>query len=78
GDRGTDSPVLRDHKAFLFDRSKNLLVLPVLVAEIDEQKYPQGVPPNTYGEYVWQGAYVFNLSSTVGFTLKGRITHIEN
>jgi len=78
GDRGTDSPVLRDHKAFLFDRSRNLLVLPVLVAEIDEAKYPNGVPPYTQGDYVWQGAYVFNISLDEGLALRGRITHLEN
>ncbi len=78
GDRGTDSPVLRDHKAFLFDKSKNLLVLPVLVAEIDEEKYPNGVPPNVHGEYVWQGAYVFNVSIAEGIVYRGRITHMEN
>jgi uncharacterized secreted protein with C-terminal beta-propeller domain len=78
GDRGTDSPVLRDHKAFLFDRSRNLLVIPVLVAEIDEAKYPNGVPPSTHGDYVWQGAYVFNISLDEGLALRGRITHLEN
>jgi len=78
GDRGTDSPVLRDHKAFLFDRSKNLLVIPVLVAEIDEEKYPNGVPPNAHGEYVWQGAYVFNVSIAEGIVFRDRITHMEN
>lgn len=78
GDRGTDSPVLRDHKAFLFDRSKNFLVLPVLVAEINEEKYPNGVPPNLHGEYVWQGAYVFNVSIAEGIVFRDRITHMEN
>ncbi len=78
GDRGTDSPVLRDHKAFLFDKSKNLLVIPVLVAEIDEEKYPNGVPPNMQGDYVWQGAYVFNITLDQGFVFKGRITNIED
>ncbi len=78
GDRGTDSPVLWDHKAFLFDKSRNLLVIPVSVAEIDESKYPNGVPPNAYGEYVWQGAYVFDISLDQGLQLKGRITHIES
>jgi len=34
GDRGSDSPVLNDHKAFLFDGEKHLLAIPVLVAEI--------------------------------------------
>jgi inhibitor of cysteine peptidase len=78
GDRGTDSPVLRDHKAFLFDKSRNLLVIPVSVAEIDESKYPYGVPSNAYGEPVWQGAYAFNVSLDQGIQLKGRITHIES
>ena len=78
GDRGTDSPVLRDHKAFLFDKSKKLLVIPVLVAEIDEAKYPDGVPPYAYGDYVWQGAYVFDISLDGGLVLRGRITHLEN
>jgi len=78
GDRGTDSYALSDHKAFLFSRSKNLLVMPILLAEIDEGKYPGGVPPDAYGEYVWQGAYVFNVSLENGFVLKGRITHLEN
>jgi len=77
GDRGTDSPLLSDHKALLFDKSRSLLVLPVLVAEIDEAKYLEGVPPNTYGDYVWQGAYVFNISLD-GLVLKGKITHLEN
>lgn len=80
GERGTDSPVLRDHKAFLFDREKNLLVIPVLVADVDESKYPQGVPPYAYGEPVWQGAYVFTVSlePEEKIILRGTVTHIEN
>lgn len=80
GDRGTESPVLSDHKAFLFDKEKNLLVIPVLVAEINESQYPNGVPPNTYGTFVWQGAYVFTVSLELAekILLKGTITHIEN
>jgi inhibitor of cysteine peptidase len=78
GDRGTDSPVLYDHKALLFDESRNLMVMPILVAEVDQSKYPGGVPPNAYGEYVWQGAYVFNISLDQGIQFKGRITHIDD
>lgn len=78
GDRGSDTPVLQDHKAFLFNMSKNLLVIPVLVAQIDQTQYPDGVPPNIMGLPVWQGAYVFNVSLTNGFVLKGNVTHIEN
>ncbi len=77
GDRGTDSPILYDHKALLFDKEKNLLVIPVAVAEIDEGDYPDGVPDWAYGEYVWQGAYVFDISLD-GIGLRGRITHMED
>jgi len=78
GERGTDSPVLWDHKAFLFDKSRNLLVIPVLVAEIDRSEYPEKVPPDAYGKPVWQGAYVFHVSLDAGLRLEGKITHIEN
>jgi inhibitor of cysteine peptidase len=80
GDRGTDSPVLRDHKAFLFDKEKNLIVIPVSVAEIHESQYPNGVPPYVSGEIAWQGAYVFTVSLTLEkkIMLNGTITHVEN
>jgi uncharacterized secreted protein with C-terminal beta-propeller domain len=65
GDRGTESPVLRDHKAFLFDESKNLLVMPISVVERGKG-------------FVWQGAYVFDISLDEGLVLKGRITHLED
>ena len=78
GDRGTDSPALIDPKAFLFDKSKNLLVIPVTLAIVDNStidQYGQS-KASVYGETVWQGAYVFSLT-TNGFTLKGTITHLN-
>ncbi len=75
GDRGTDSYVLHDHKAFLFDRNKNLLVIPILLAEIKGDK--EELPRNTYGDYVFQGAYVYDITLENGFDLKGRITHYD-
>ena len=77
GDRGTESPVLWDHKALLFDKERNLLAIPVSVAEIDEEKYPEGVPPYTHGDYVWQGVYVFRVTEN-NVTLRGGITHVED
>ncbi|OGS51278.1 MAG: hypothetical protein A3K65_06165 [Euryarchaeota archaeon RBG_16_68_12] len=74
GDRGTDSEVLRDHKAFLFIPERNLLVLPVELYEVDRSTYPGEVPPQTYGEFVWQGAYVLSVTLD-GITLTGRVTH---
>jgi len=75
GDRGTDSPALQDHKAFLFSREKGLLVLPILEAKINPESYGGSPPPNAYGEYVYQGAYVFDISLE-GISLRGRVTHI--
>ncbi len=77
GDRGTDSPVLDDHKALLFDKARNLLVIPVLVAEIDENQYAGEVPSSAHGEFVWQGAYVFDISLD-GLELRGGITHLDD
>jgi uncharacterized secreted protein with C-terminal beta-propeller domain len=77
GDRGTDSPVLHDHKALLINKERNLLVIPVLVAEIDEEKYPGGVPANAYGDFVWQGAYVFTITENT-IELRGGITHLDD
>lgn len=74
GDRGTDSPILSDHKAFLFDREKNLLVIPVFLAELTEEQ-KQKKESWEYGEYVFQGSYIYNLTLEKGFELKGRITH---
>jgi len=78
GDRGSDTPVLTDPKAFLFDRSRNLLAIPVMVAKIDESKYPSPVPPYAYGDPVWQGAYVFDISLYHDIVSEGNITHLDN
>ncbi|MFC2143356.1 beta-propeller domain-containing protein [Candidatus Aenigmatarchaeota archaeon] len=78
GDRGTDSFALHDHKAFLFDKEKNLLVIPVLLAELTDEDKDQpwgwGVP---YGTHTFQGAFVFDISLDNGFVEKGRITHAD-
>ncbi len=77
GDRGTDSYALNDHKAFLFDKQRNLLVLPITLYQINRERNPSPVA-NTYGEAVFQGAYVFNVSLDNGFTLRGRVSHADN
>lgn len=71
GDRGTQSDLLYDHKALLFDREKNLLAFPVQVAEV-----PEGTTdPTTWGDTVFDGAYVYSLDLTNGFQLRGKISH---
>ncbi len=74
GEQGTDSEALRDHKAFLFDKNKNLLVLPV--TEVKSQPHYDS-KLGYYKQRFWQGAYVFGLTPKDGFTVKGKITHNE-
>ena len=79
GDRGTDSPALYDHKAFLFDREKELLVIPVSLYEITQENKDRYAASNgteeLFGQFTFQGAYVYRLSLDNGFEYKGRITH---
>jgi uncharacterized secreted protein with C-terminal beta-propeller domain len=79
GDRGTDSPALYDHKAFLFDREKELLIIPVSLYEVPQEIKDRYVESNgteeLFGQFTFQGAYVYKLSLDNGFEYKGRITH---
>ena len=79
GDRGTDSEALHNHKAFLFDRERDLLVIPITLAEIPEEikKEDQSVRPQ-YGDFVFQGAYVYDITLNDGFDLRGRVTHYDD
>jgi len=79
GDRGTDSELLYNHKALLFSKEKNLLAFPVTLMEIKDKKEKMdnsGFPD--YGEFVFQGAYVYNVDLKNGFQLKARISHISD
>ena len=79
GDRGTDSPALYDHKAFLFDREKELLVIPVSLYEITQETKDRYINSNgreqLFGQFTFQGALVYQLNLENGFNFKGRITH---
>src|SRR2546430_1538405 len=72
GDRGSDSPALTDHRSVLFDKSLNLLVIPVEIA----QAQPSATSPWSYNPPVWQGAYVFNVTVQDGIVFRGGITHL--
>ena len=72
GDSGTDSAALSDHKAFLFDKTKNLLVIPARVVKSG------GIAADTKSMYtpnIWYGAYVFGVTPQTGFTLRGTVEH---
>ncbi|VVB52185.1 Beta propeller domain protein [uncultured archaeon] len=74
GKAGTDSEALRDHKAFLFDKKKNLLVIPIREV-VEKGQYDSRYDYSR--EKVWQGAYVFDLTLN-GFKLKGKISHFDD
>jgi uncharacterized secreted protein with C-terminal beta-propeller domain len=70
--RYTDSIALHEHKAFLFDKDKNLLVMPI-------RKH---IESNNQDEYRYRykyeiSAFVFNIDES-GFELEGKITHNGN
>src|SRR5660398_49800 len=65
----------REHKAFLFDKKKDLLVLPIREIQGKEEYDSQ------YGYYRqrgWQCAYVFGVTPQSGFKLKGKISHFDD
>ena len=76
GDRGTDSIALYEHKAFLFDKSRNLLVIPISLAEVDKNDYNNQFSDedSAYGKTVWEGAYVIDIRLN-GIEVRGKITH---
>lgn len=114
GDQGTDSQLLYNHKALLFDKEKELLAFPISVYEYQDvnscQDYTYSSCPSDcrqicvpssctfengiticttdcdganscvqqefqYGQKVFEGAYVYNISTEDGFELKGTINH---
>jgi inhibitor of cysteine peptidase len=83
GGRGTDSELLRNHKALLFSKENNLLAFPVTVMETNgtTAQNPSGTAMNNvtrYGDFSFQGAYVYKFDLTNGFKLQGKITHLTD
>jgi inhibitor of cysteine peptidase len=81
GDRNSDSIAINEHKAFLFSKDKNLLVIPVSmqggVVEIQEgitfEENIKIMPPI---RRYFNGVAVFNINKK-GFELKGKIDHSD-
>jgi uncharacterized secreted protein with C-terminal beta-propeller domain len=63
GGRGTDSEALSDHKAFLFDKEKDVISIPIYSYNDVDYSRP------------WSGFYVFGTDTADGFTLKGKVEH---
>ncbi len=72
GDRGSHSELLSNHKALMYMKNLELMAFPVTVVEYNNSE------DYTYGYNVFQGAYVYNVNSTEGFKLRGKITHLDH
>lgn len=66
GSSSSWSDVLYNHKALLFSKDKNLFALPVtLYSGLGNEN-----------RFTFQGAYVYSVSPSTGFVLKGTSTHL--
>lgn len=73
GDRGTDSPLLWNHKALYWDNEKHLFGLPLEIHTL-----PKGFDKNQpwqYGQSTFQGAYVYAVTPEKGFELKAKLSN---
>jgi uncharacterized secreted protein with C-terminal beta-propeller domain len=73
GGRGAYSYALHEHKAFLFDKDKELIVIP---ARVYDGETTNEFDWNWRG--YWHGAYVFQVNLNDGIVYRGRIAHQEN
>lgn len=76
GDRGSQSPLLWNHKALYWDASRHLFGFPVEVAAL--AKGFDASQPWLYGLPTYQGAYVFEVTPETGFTLKAKLSQIPD
>lgn len=77
GDRGTESELLRDPKALLFSKERHLLAFPVTVMKLpDKTNGSDANAVSAYGQFAFQGAYIYDLDLTNGFRLQTTITHM--
>ncbi len=73
GGPGSTTEVSQDHKAFLFDRDKQVMVLPVREVKEDWRWEDRWRYSN---QRVWQGAYVYTVTEN-GFEKRGKVSHYE-
>jgi len=69
GDAGSDSIALNDHKAFLFSKEKNLLVIPMTVRVSQTGE--------SYGSISSNGAVVFQVTPT-SIAYRATISHVDD
>lgn len=69
----SSSLALRDHRAVLFDRNKNLLAIPINYrTPFRTMENSSTMPRNQH----WEGLFVFDISPQQGIKLKGKVEHL--
>jgi uncharacterized secreted protein with C-terminal beta-propeller domain len=74
GGDGSYTPVLNDPKAFLFDKEKDILVLPL---HLEGEYRCNAIGYDCYRTPSWGGVYVYSIRPKTGFVLKGKVTHYD-
>jgi uncharacterized secreted protein with C-terminal beta-propeller domain len=74
GDKGTNTPLTYDAKALYWDAEKKLFGFPVDLHELP--KGSDSANPSVYGNSVWQGAYIYEVTPEKGFNLKVKLSQI--
>ncbi len=74
GDRGTNSPLLYNHRALLFSKERNILAFPVDLFVKPESKKGNELE---HGEFKFQGAFVYSIDMQQGFKLQSKISHLN-
>lgn len=76
GDRGSSSELLWNHKALLYNAKDGYMAFPVLLSEIPDAVKDDLDASWIYGDYTYQGAYVYNVN-TSGFSFRGKVSHYD-
>lgn len=74
GDKGTNTPLTYDAKALYWDAEKKLFGFPVDLHELP--KGSDSANPSVYGNSVWQGAYIYEVTPEKGFNMKAKLSQI--
>ncbi len=77
GDSSTHSEALHNHKAFFFDKKKNILSIPIS-SDVDSLDNISGAKIIAPDWNRWNGFYILGMNPEDGINLKGTITHSEN
>ena len=74
GDKGTNTPLTYDAKSLYWDAEKKLFGFPVDLHELP--KGSDSANPSVYGNSVWQGAYIYEVTPEKGFNMKAKLSQI--